>query len=55
VLATLGDGRTASLWQLTPQRTDLGALSPAVLVEAIRTGEHRLDPAGGSDPEEEKW
>ena len=37
VLATLADGRHASLWQLTPQRTELGALSPSALVEAIRT------------------
>jgi hypothetical protein len=36
VLATLGDGRDASLWELTPHRTDLGALSPGTLVETIR-------------------
>ncbi len=36
VLATLGDGRDASLWELTPRRTDLGALSPGTLVETIR-------------------
>jgi hypothetical protein len=36
VLATIGDGRDASLWELTPRRTELGALSPASLVETIR-------------------
>lgn len=36
VLATIGDGRDASLWRLTPRRTELGALSPASLVETIR-------------------
>jgi hypothetical protein len=36
VLATLGDGKNASLWELRPHRTDLGALSPAHLVETIR-------------------
>lgn len=37
VLATLGDGRDASLWELAPHRTELGALAPTTLVEAIRT------------------
>lgn len=43
VLATLGDGREASFWELTPHRTELGALSPASLVERIRktTGDPR--------------
>lgn len=36
VLATLGDGREASLWRLAPHRTELGALSPAALVATIR-------------------
>lgn len=36
VLATVGDGRDASLWELVPQRNALGALSPTTLVEAIR-------------------
>jgi hypothetical protein len=36
VLATLGDGRDASLWELTPHRTELGALSPGTLVDTIR-------------------
>ena len=36
VLATLGDGRDASLWELVPRRTELGALSPGTLVETIR-------------------
>lgn len=36
VLATLTDGRDASLWELTPCRTELGALSPQSLVENIR-------------------
>jgi hypothetical protein len=35
VLATLGDGRDAAIWQLKPQRTPLGQLSPGSLVEAI--------------------
>lgn len=37
VLATIGDGREASLWELTPHRTELGALSPASLVQTIRS------------------
>jgi hypothetical protein len=37
VLATLGDGRDAVLWELTPHRTPLGAPSPAALVQTIRT------------------
>lgn len=36
VLATHYDGRAASLWELLPRETDLGALSPATLVETIR-------------------
>ncbi|MDQ4054017.1 MAG: hypothetical protein M3237_15130 [Actinomycetota bacterium] len=36
VLATLGDGRDASLWELTPRRTELGDLSPTSLCEALR-------------------
>ncbi len=36
VLATHYDGREASLWELVPQRTELGALSPTTLVETIR-------------------
>ena len=36
VLATLADGRDASLWELRPHRTELGALSPDTLVETIR-------------------
>ena len=35
VLATLGDGRDASLFELTPQRTALGQLSPATLIDTI--------------------
>jgi hypothetical protein len=35
VLATFGDGRDASLWELTPHRARLGALSPTTLAEAI--------------------
>lgn len=35
VLTTLGDGRAASLWELVPRRTELGALSPATLVDTI--------------------
>jgi hypothetical protein len=36
VLATVGDGRDAALWELAPHRTELGELSPAGLVETIR-------------------
>lgn len=36
VLATLGDGRDAALWELVPRRTALGALSPSSLIDAIR-------------------
>jgi hypothetical protein len=35
VLTTIADGREASLWQLTPSRRELGALSPAALVSFI--------------------
>ena len=35
VLATVYDGREAWLWQLVPRRRELGALSPATLVETI--------------------
>lgn len=48
VLATLGDGRNASLWQLKPRRTELGSLSPAVLVDTIRTGAPAWGTASGS-------
>lgn len=43
VLTTVSDGRGASLWQLVPQRTELGELSPAALVAEIR----RLPEARG--------
>lgn len=36
VLATLTDGHESALWELTPHRTELGALSPQTLVETIR-------------------
>ena len=36
VLATVHDGREASLWELVPRRTELGTLSPATLVDTIR-------------------
>lgn len=36
VLATSGDGRMASLWELTPQRSELGDLSPSALLDALR-------------------
>jgi hypothetical protein len=42
VLATVGDGRRAALWELTPHRTLLGALSPTTLAEAIAA-----EPGGG--------
>lgn len=45
VLATMGDGREASLWELTPQRKALGSLSPTTLVETIRSS--LTDVAGG--------
>lgn len=35
VVATVGDGRDASLWELTPHRTRLGELSPSALADAI--------------------
>lgn len=55
VLATLRDGRDASLWELAPQRTELGAISPAVLLETIRTGAALPEPHLGSDPKETTW
>lgn len=36
VLAAFGDGKEASLWELVPHRTELGALSPATLVQVIK-------------------
>ena len=36
VLATLGDGREAALWELAPHRASLGAPSPDALVQTIR-------------------
>ena len=36
VLAALIDGQKAALWQLTPHRIELGALSPDTLIETIR-------------------
>ena len=41
VLATLGDGRNASLWEITPRRTELGSLSPQTLIETIRSSAGR--------------
>ena len=35
VLATVADGRGASLWELKPHRTELGAVSPGVLIDTI--------------------
>lgn len=37
VLGITGDGRRAFLWELRPQRTPLGEVSPQGLVQAIRT------------------
>lgn len=39
VLATVADGRGASLWELTPTQTRLGELSPAMLIDTIRAGQ----------------
>jgi hypothetical protein len=36
VLATLTDGQRAALWELTPHRIELGALSPDTLINTIR-------------------
>ncbi|MCD4525957.1 hypothetical protein [Nocardioides sp. cx-173] len=52
VLATLHDGRDASLWQLAPRRTRLGEVSPAAILETIRAGSARPEPDPGSEPEE---
>jgi hypothetical protein len=35
VLATLGDAKSASLWELVPHRTELGDVSPRTLMQAI--------------------
>ncbi len=37
LIATLGDGQDAALWELVPRRTELGALSTRSLVETIRS------------------
>lgn len=55
VLATLRDGRDAVLWQLAPRRTQLGEVSPAVLVETLRTGSALPDPDAGPEREEATW
>lgn len=39
VLATLTDGKHAALWELTPHRSELGALSPDTLINTIRGSE----------------
>jgi DNA-binding NarL/FixJ family response regulator len=36
VIAIQDDGRRAVIWELRPQRTELGNLSPRLLVEALR-------------------
>jgi len=41
VLSALDDGRKAVLWRLAPHRTSLGVLSPASLVEGIRSAAPR--------------
>lgn len=46
VLATLGDGRDAALWELTPHRTALGAPSPSTLVDTIRNQATTIPPGG---------
>jgi hypothetical protein len=38
VIAVRDDGRRAVLWELRPQRSVLGDLSPALLVDAVRPG-----------------
>jgi hypothetical protein len=38
VIAVREDGRRAVLWELRPERSVLGDLSPALLVEAVRQG-----------------
>ena len=43
VLAVMTDGQRAALWELTPQRLEVGALSPQTLVTTIRgTGLNRV-------------
>ncbi|QBX56725.1 hypothetical protein EXE58_15515 [Nocardioides seonyuensis] len=42
ILAAVEDGRHAALWELAPQRTALGLLSPRLLTEVIR---RRATPA----------
>lgn len=37
LIATLGDGQDAALWELVPQRTRLGELSQQSLVDTIRS------------------
>lgn len=39
VLATLADGRHATLWELVPHRTELGEPSPETLLLSIRESE----------------
>ncbi|WP_458607979.1 hypothetical protein [Mycobacterium sp. C3-094] len=52
VLATVADGRSASLWELMPARMQLGELSPEALIAAICASTARcVDPPDG----EEKW
>lgn len=44
VLVTVEDGRRASLWELAPHRTELGALSPDLLAQTVRTGAPPASP-----------
>lgn len=41
ILTALNDGRNAVLWRLVPHRTPLGVLSPASLVDWIRSAAAR--------------
>jgi hypothetical protein len=51
ILGLSSDGRRAFLHELRPHRVQLGELSPAALLEVIRSGEPRPAPAweGGGD------
>lgn len=48
LLGLVGDGRTATLWELRPHREEVGELSPETLVAALRRPEWtRHAPAPG--------
>jgi hypothetical protein len=57
VLATIDDGRGASLWELVPQRHGLGALSVSILTDTICSARRSPASAAPLEPttKETRW